>query len=464
MTRRPRPSARRALAQACLVLALFGLRARAAESPVRHAASAAPKPESATAADTDHSAAKGQKIDVVNPPARGADRLPPVEAPKADTPSKLEAAAEIGSLLKLGAALTDRGDFASAEIAYRQIMDAKHVAEPELKTALLGLAHMHRRQGTLTKAAAIYERYLKDYPGDDRTPDALLELGRTLRSLGVHRLAIAKFYNVINSTLKLPGDGFERYQVLAKTAQFEIAETHFLAGEFAEANKFYTRLRLLDLAPTDRARAHFKAGYALRLQGDHEASIKTLRAFIEQWPDAEDVPEARYLLAVTLRELKRPQEAFAATLELLRAEKSRTASDPKRWAYWQRRTGNQLANDFFESGDTMNARAIYAGLLELSAEPAWTLPITYQLGLCYERLGLGDKARQSYQSILDATGSTPSPDVAELATMSKWRIEHLEWREKVGQQISGFFSPANARQLASDRDTAKPSAATAATP
>ena len=52
---------------------------------------------------------------------------------------------------------------------------------------------------------------------------------------------------------------------------------------------------------------HGREACSLRLQGDREAAATTLRAFIEQSPDNENVPEARYLLAVTLRELKRPQ-------------------------------------------------------------------------------------------------------------------------------------------------------------
>lgn len=348
---------------------------------------------------------------------------------------------EIHGLLNLGASLTERGDYDAAEIAYRQILNARHVGTTELKSALLGLAHMHRRQGALTKAAAIYERYLKDYPGDERTPDAYLDLGRTLRSMGVYKLAIARFYNVINSTLKLPtSEGFERYQLLAKTAQFEIAETHFQAGEFAEAAKFFSRLRLLDLAPADRARATFKSAYSLRLQGSLEDAVSGFKAFIDQYPDDENIPEARYLLAVSLRELKRPQEAFRAVLDLLHAEKTRVATDPKRWAYWQRRTGNQLANDFFESGDMLNAHAIYSGLVELSPDPSWRLPIVYQLALCYERLGLPDRARTSYQTIIDGAGATPSPDLAELTKMSAWRIEHLAWRDEVAHQVTAFFS------------------------
>ena len=269
---------------ACLALAfvaragLCAENARPVEAPARTAAQEHDQP-------------------VPAPAAAPAAAAPVTPATIADHLAK-KARDEMHGLLNLGVSLTDRGDFDAAEIAFRQVLNAPNVdtLHPnELKSALLGLARMHRRQGASTKAAAIYERFLKDFAGDERTPDALLDLGRTLRDLGVYKLAVARFYSVINSTLKPPPEGFERYQVLAKTAQFEIAETHFQAGEFDKANKFYTRLRLLDLAPTDRARAHFKSAYSLRLQGDLEGASSTLRAYIDQWPEDENIPEARHL-------------------------------------------------------------------------------------------------------------------------------------------------------------------------
>jgi len=433
---------------AWFVLASLALGSRAVGDPAAHPPAAAPAavagPAAPVAASTPHSAASTAT-------GSATAATPPAD----DTRSNHD---EIQSLLKLGTNLTERADYPSAEIAFRQVLNTPGSTDAEHKTALLALAHMHRRQGALTKAAAIYERYLKEYPGDERTPDALLNLGRTLRDLGTPKLAITRFYNVINSTLKLPGDGFEHYQVLARTAQFEIAETHFLSGNFAEAGKFFARLSLLDLAPIDRARAQFKSGYALRLQGDVEGAVRTLRSFLEQWPQDENVPEARYLLAISLRELNRMQEAFAATLDLLRTEKSRLEADPKRWAYWQRRTGNQLANDFFEMGDTMNARAIYSTLLELSAEPAWRLPLTYQLGLCYERLGVTDKARASYQAVIEAAGATPPDDFRELVTMAKWRIEHIAWRGDVSRQVTNFFDSTDTKSA-----SASPEASTTRT-
>ncbi len=125
-----------------------------------------------------------------------------------------------------------------------------------------------------------------------------------------------------------------------------------------------------------------------------------------------------------------------------------------RRSHWQRRTGNQLANDFFEAGDILNAHSIYASLLELSPEPTWRLPLIYQIALCYERLGLLDRAQTSYQSIVAASGTAPPPELAELFRMAAWRLEHLNWRERLEKQVSVFFTIT----------TGKPAAATAALP
>src|ERR1017187_3275156 len=243
-------------------------------------------------------------------------------------------AAEAKGLLFLGSSLTDRADYTAAEIAYRQILSTGDFKQADQKDALIGIARMYRLSGNLTKSASIYEKFLKEFPDEGRVPDVLLDLGRILRAMGAYKLAINRFYSVIDSTLKLQSENFDHYQLLAKTAQFEIAETHFESGNYVEAGKFFGRLRLLDLAPTDRARAHFKSACALHLAGDLEGAVTTLRAYLEQWPQDENVPEARYLLATALLQLKRPDESLAATLSLLRGEESNSAAEPKRWAYW----------------------------------------------------------------------------------------------------------------------------------
>ena len=380
-------------------------------------------------------------VAVSNPPAPPTREESAPEHSARKTSSDPEAD-EIDRLIKYTQVKADDGDFETALVAYRQLM-ARKLNPVQERSVLLGFARALRKKGDLTKAAAVYEKLLKDYPLEEDAPEIYLELGRTLRALGAYKSAISRFYNVINSTLKLPENGAVRYRQLAKTAQFEIAETHFQAANYQEASRFFSRLRLLDLAPSDRARAHFKSAYALFLADDHLNAVSSLRSFLEQNPDDENVPEAHYLLAISYRRLQRPMEALVEALELLRMEKTKTAKDPKRWAYWQRKTGNQIANEFYENGDSASALTIYETLAGLSAENAWKLPILYQIGLCNERLSQTDKAVANYQSILDNLrtekgNEAARGDLSDLGRMANWRLSQISWQRDTQQRLQAL--------------------------
>ena len=104
-----------------------------------------------------------------------------------------------------------------------------------------------------------------------------------------------------------------------------------------------------------------------------------------------------------------------------------------------------MANEFFQNGDTFNALAIYRGLSDLSADPRWRLPITYQIALCYERLRQTDEAGKAYRAIIAAAtpragGGAVTPDVVELARMATWRLAHLEWNNTMDRQFE-ILSP-----------------------
>lgn len=371
-------------------------------------------------------------------PEAPAPGLPAEAAPTSPTTAE-----ERASLLRLGAAKLEQGDFEAAEMSFRQVLVSAG-SPAEIQASLLGLARTYRKHGDWVKAAATYERFLKDYPEADAVPEAYLELGRTLRALGAAKLAIARFYSVLHSTLKLGSESTERYRQLARTAQFEIAETHFITGEYGEAARFFTRLNLLDLVPEDRARAQFKAAHARLLNGEHEVAAAAFAAFIEQHPDDAANAEARYQLATLYQQLGRRQESLSTTLELLRHE-ARAGSDPKRWAYWQRRTGNQLANEFYNQGDYASSLTLYGRLAELSADPRWRLPVLYQVALCQERLLQTDAARTTYREILVALNpNQPTPPAAELgdlARMVSWRLGHLEWWRDTERRLDALTHP-----------------------
>ena len=170
-----------------------------------------------------------------------------------------------------------------------------------------------------------------------------------------------------------------------------------------------------------------------------------MRLFIEQNPDDEDMLEARYLLSVSLERLGHDQEAFDAVLALLKAEKARQSADPKRWVYWQRRTGNQIANEFYEQGNFWSALVIYEALTTLpDQETSWQLPALYQAGLCYERLRQYNRARADYQAVADACTALRAKDqlvsgLDDVARMASWRLQQLVWTEKLDLQTTQLF-------------------------
>jgi tetratricopeptide (TPR) repeat protein len=147
------------------------------------------------------------------------------------------------------------------------------------------------------------------------------------------------------------------------------------------------------------------------------------------------MPEALHLQATLLLQLGRRAEALTAVERLLSAEYAQRDENPERWQSWQRVTGNQLANEFYEQGDASSALAIYRTLAALDGRAEWRLAISYQIGLCLERLSATADAIKSYREIVEA-GNQPaaSAQVADLARMAAWRVRHLQWRSRATTQ------------------------------
>ncbi len=385
------------------------------------------------------------------PASAGSGEAAPVD-PHAPPPAAVPAAAaaepseneDRQSLLRIGDAKLVSGDAASALIAYRQVATTAINDQEEVR-ALLGLARAHRLAGDGVKASATYENLLKNHPDCPELPTILLELGRTLRDLGSPKLALARFYSVINSTLKLPEAESERYRRIVRTAQFEIAETHLAMGNYPEAVRFFNRLDLLDLAPADRARARFKAAQSRIFAGDKTGAVTALTVYIGQDPNDPNGPEARFLLAQLLGELGRRDESLRVTLDLLNNVRARTDKTGT-WQTWQRRTGNQLANQFYQQGDFASALLVYRSLDTLDPAPAWRVPVLYQLGLCLERLEQPAAAIEAYTQIQKMAGANPPANLTDIVRMAAWRSTQIAWTLSTRNQIRdlGPVPPADA--------------------
>lgn len=357
---------------------------------------------------------------------------------------------EYASLLRLGEKKLNAKDAESAILSYREALRLAKGAE--VPPALLGLARGHRLAGDGVKASATYELLLKEHPHWNGVPIALLELGRTLRELGATQLAIARFFSVIQSTLRLPEAETENYRRLVRTAQFEIAETHFQSGNTAEAVRYFRRLDALDLAPADRARARFRTAQSQLLEGDRVAAVATLERMLAQDGEAAEAAEARFLLARIHAEEGRRDEALRVTLELLRSTSA--VAERAAWREWQRRAGNFLAGRFKLEGEHHSALLLYRALALLDASPATRAPALYEIGLCLEQLKQPAEARAAYAELVELIGKDPAPGTleAELARMARWRGEQLEWAGRAEGEISRLSTAVGAASVAPSPD------------
>jgi tetratricopeptide (TPR) repeat protein len=264
-------------------------------------------------------------------------------------------------------------------------------------------------------------------------PEIVLYQGLVYRQMGLNNLAIAKLYAVMTSALVIKSDRFDYYQQLVLRAQNEIAETQYELGNYADAVDSFGRLLRLDPPPANRSAIQYRYIHSLVGLDRRSEAIAQAQDFLERYPDAPQRPEVYFLCATALKAAHRESEALHQVLALLQEQRDRTNCTSQPLAYWQRRAGNALANQFYQEGDPLKALEIYQHLATLDTAPQWQIPVWYQVGLVFERLGQPAKALDSYANIA-AQGkegdAAASPSLRSVIEMANWRKEFLGWQIK----------------------------------
>ena len=123
------------------------------------------------------------------------------------------------------------------------------------------------------------------------------------------------------------------------------------------------------------------------------------------------------------------------------------------------KTGNYLANQFFENAEYFNAYRIYSALRKIDLSPTWQVPLLYQIALCEEKLGNYVQATETYISIEEfvSTVKEAREDLANseylnfVVGMAQWRREQLEELE-LWQAVNryGIFSTSTRANSSTD--------------
>ena len=118
----------------------------------------------------------------------------------------------------------------------------------------------------------------------------------------------------------------------------------------------------------------------------------------------------------------------------MKEQDSRKSKAPEKWLFWQKKAGNEFANDLYQRGEYLNALTIYQSLATLTDSPDWQWPVIYQMGLCFEKLRVDRRAAEAYKYIIDES-KKPERKLAELpdsvrglVEMAQWRGEQLVWK------------------------------------
>ncbi|HVK57215.1 MAG TPA: tetratricopeptide repeat protein [Candidatus Kapabacteria bacterium] len=315
-----------------------------------------------------------------------------------------------------------------AESTLVQLLESP-AAEEIKRPALLELGLVMQEQKEYPKAQQLYSEYVRRYEHDASVPDVLLRQAYLYREMGLSVLAQSKFYAVISTGLNLKLDQTDYYRRLVLRAQAEIAETHFLQGQYEDAADYLNRLLKLENVDLERASVLHKLAQCYSKMNRYDECLATATLFLEKFPNHIDAPETRFLRVDALKKLGRNKESIVELEILLKTQLADATSDPQQWLYWQQRAGNTIANEFYKDGDLLSALQIYHTLAEINSSPEWQLPAWYQIGLAYENLKHTQKAAEMYGKIIERQKElkTANPNVSAVIEMAAWRKQSLDW-------------------------------------
>lgn len=351
---------------------------------------------------------------------------------------------------KKGPELLERAQFANkmknykaAEKFYMEAL-TYGLTVTQRKTLLLELGKMYDDMGESSKLAIVYEKFLEKYPNDSARPQILIRLGRLYRDMGGFNIAINRFYEVLNSSLKITEKDLPVYKHLTLKAQLEIADTYFIKKDNENAIKLFRRLLQQELSDDERLRVEFKLAYACYNTKQYEDTIKLLDKLLKENPNSTLAPESHYLLASTYDQLNRTDKAIEETFKLIRHEDAKNP-DEGLWQFWKKKTANHLANNFYDQQEYISALKIYQAMVNFSKEPEWQWPVVYQIGRCFERLQRFGRAKQAYEIIvkeeewkdLDFTMTETLQSIKETA---QWRLQHIQWLQKTKSDVQELLN------------------------
>ncbi|MGE3311523.1 MAG: tetratricopeptide repeat protein [Limisphaerales bacterium] len=310
------------------------------------------------------------------------------------------------------------------------------------RPALLEMAAIAEESGQVGRAQQILSQYTRLFSQHSSVVEVFLRQGILYREMGATELALAKFHSVFSSALSQRFDQLDYYRRMVLQAQTEIADTYYLGGRWDEARQYFQRVLRLDAPRLTMMQVHYKLVRTLSELENHDRTAAEAKLFLEGYPDSGQVPEVRFVLATALKKLGQNNESLEQVLQLLAAGKTAADQRPEQWMYWQKRAGNDIANQLYAEGDYVGTLEIYRRLSDLDRSVGWQLPVWYQIGLVYERLEQSEKARETYDGIVgreeEVKKDEGSANLMVIVEMARWRRGNLAWMQSASTNVASL--------------------------
>ncbi|MEI8088457.1 MAG: tetratricopeptide repeat protein [Opitutaceae bacterium] len=378
-------------------------------------------------------------------PTRPPAPLPVTSAQRAETaPTASDGALarKPGPALTLAAPVSEVESKPAEVTAAGADPNASKEVEASSAKAMVGSAKLMRARSfrlnrEWAKAIPLYEDFIAENRDSIDLPYALLELGRTYAQVGATEAALTRFYMVLDMAVYVDSPSIVQAREVSYSAQYDIAQIQMELGNYGQAARLFRGMHKLPLKAEDLANVYLNCARALKLSGDKFGAANEYRSMVELFSDNMVLAEARFELAVLYAELGRRDEALQQVLAFFERQKNSGIPD-EAWRYWQRRAGNQLANMFYSAGNLPEAAELYGKLLQLSSETRWRWPLLYQVGLVAEQMKDLAKAKAVFTELAEAKAEGLPSDVAELPKLAQWRLEHLNWSDRIDTELKSL--------------------------
>lgn len=313
--------------------------------------------------------------------------------------------------------------------------------------ALLQLALLAEKNEEWGRAIQIYSQYDSLWSDDPNQILIHLKMADILRRTGAIEKALTKYHAVIAMTMKTKGYE-EKYlpviQRLGVKAKIEIAEMHFLDGDYVNAARLYRRLLIQkhsqsDLVKINKPHVHYKLIHSHFLNDDYAKVEQQSESFVKAYGDHPKAIEVRYLYAKVLMKKNRNSEALEQFMEILKNPTTLKETEPETWTRLQVRIGVEIGGLMAKDLDFPSAIQIHEGLLDLELNENEYFEVNYQLGILNEELKSYQKALAFYRGIIDRIAILKKDNLSRhlkmIGEMAEWRLKTLNWLETKESEI-----------------------------